>query len=70
VGFCDGQPQQCEYLACLADNFKHSDQAQGMKQGSRVMADPELRQAITDDPKISKIACDKASLDAAGRFIL
>lgn len=71
VGVCDGGDQvRCDYMACLADNFKNSQHANSIKQGSQVMMDPELRSAITNDPQISKIACDKAQLDATGKIEL
>lgn len=65
VGVCDGN-LRCEYLTCLAQNFKNSDKADSLKQGSQVMADPDLREAITNDPKVSQIACEKANLDKTG----
>uniref|UniRef100_A0A915IZ11 Uncharacterized protein n=1 Tax=Romanomermis culicivorax TaxID=13658 RepID=A0A915IZ11_ROMCU len=66
VGVCDDDRVRCDYLDCLAHNFKNSDQASNLKQGTKVMADPELREAIANDPQIAKIACDKANLDESG----
>jgi hypothetical protein len=63
VGYCDQSPQACSYLACMGSNFKNND---NLKSGSKVLADPDLRSAIANDPAILREACEKAGLNDNG----
>jgi hypothetical protein len=63
VGYCNQSPQACSYLACMGSNFKNND---NLKAGSKVLADPDLRSAIANDPAILKEACSKAGLNDNG----
>lgn len=66
LGFCKTNPNNCQYVACLATNYQNSPQAANVKAGSIVISDPTLRQAVINDPTISKAACAKANLTDVG----
>uniref|UniRef100_A0A915IT60 Uncharacterized protein n=1 Tax=Romanomermis culicivorax TaxID=13658 RepID=A0A915IT60_ROMCU len=62
LGLCQKRPNFCDYVSCLAYNFQASGQADVLKQGAVLMLDPEMRNAVANDPSVSKIACGKANM--------